>query len=94
MPELEFGFDFDFDEQAGVDEGADFDHGGAGLDGVEEFTVGAAVLLPELDVGDEHAGSDDVFESGAELGKGAFNGANDLNGLGIGVACGVGGGSA
>ena len=52
---LEFGVGFDLDEHVGVDERANLDHGGARADGVEEFTVSAAVFLPATDVGDKHA---------------------------------------
>src|SRR5262249_19435727 len=44
-------------------------HGGRGVVVGEDLVVGAAVLLPAGDVGDKHAGADDVAHLGSELGQ-------------------------
>ena len=73
--------DFDFDEERWVDELADLNHGGGRTDGAEELAVGAADRLPVGDVGDEHAGTDNVMKRCACLLERGLNSAEGLHGL-------------
>ena len=41
-----FRFHFDFDQHLGINEGAHFDHRGAGANFIEKLVVGTAILLP------------------------------------------------
>ena len=79
-------FSFDFDEERGVDEGADLNHGGGRTDGAEELAVGAADRLPLGDVGDVDACADDVMKGSARLLERGLDGAEGLNSLKIRVA--------
>ena len=77
---------FDFDEELGVNEAADLNHGGGRTDGAEELAVGAADRLPLGDVGDIDAGADDVMKGCARLLECGLDGAEGLNGLKVRVA--------
>ncbi len=80
------GVGFDFDEDFGRDEFADFDHGSGGADVLEKFTVGTADLLPLGNVGDEDPRANDIFQTGASTGERSFDIANDLDGLSVRIA--------
>jgi len=94
------GVGFDFDQHVGVDQFADFDHGGGGHDSFEELAVGAAGFFPARDVGDEHSCADDVFERCSGFFESGLDVADRLHGLGVHVAfaddlaVGAGGGGA
>ena len=50
----------DLDQHVGIDEAIHFNHRGGRTLCSEELRMGAAVLFPEFDVGDEHASADDI----------------------------------
>jgi len=79
-------FGFDFDQKSWVDELADLNHGGDRTDGAEEFAVGATDRLPLGDVGDEHAGANNVIKRSTGLRERSLNGAEGLHGLEVRIA--------
>ena len=58
---------FDFDEHAGIDESAYFDHRRGGHDLAERFLVRTSDVSPLFDVCDEHARANDVLQIGTGL---------------------------
>ena len=79
-------FSFDFDEERGIYELADLDHGGGGTNGAEELAVGAADRLPLGDVGNEHASADDVMKRRTGLLECGLDSAEGLHGLKVRIA--------
>ncbi len=75
------GVGFDLDEQRGLDESADLDHGRGRPDAAKDLAVRLSDLLPPGDVGDVHAGSHNVLQVGVRLLQRVLNAAQRLAGL-------------
>src|ERR1051325_7373129 len=76
---------FDFDEGVGVDELGDFNDGGGGADIFEDFAVDDGDFFPLGNIGDVHAGADDVGDFSAEGFDGALDDVEGSPGLGADV---------
>src|SRR5262245_1187240 len=70
---LQLRVSFDFDQHVGVDQGADFNHGGGRHDVAKELAVCAPVLLPARNVGHEHSSAHYVSQFGIESFQSALN---------------------
>src|SRR5206468_1454448 len=57
---------FDLDLRIAIDQARYFDDGRGGPDLGEDFAVDLGDLFPLADVGDVHAGADDVFDAAAQ----------------------------
>src|SRR5258706_14629257 len=80
------GCGFDLDQQFHADQGLDLDHGGDGLDILEELAMRPANVLPARDVGHEQACAHHVFERGSGFLQGLFDLAPCQAGLFVGVS--------
>ncbi len=82
----EFGVGFDFDQHARIDEPFHLDHGGGWANVSQQFGMSAANLLPHRNIGDVEAYSHHIGKGCTSLMKGAFDVAERLYGLRVGIS--------
>src|SRR5690349_11404634 len=79
------GCALNLNEQPGIAQRVDWDHGRTGTNVAESRPTRASLLSPPADVSDEHARAHAIFECCARLLPHPFAIANNLNRLSIGI---------
>src|SRR5205085_11670111 len=77
---------FDLHKHFRGNQAAHFDHGSSGANCAEEFAVCFTDFLPVVDVRDEYACANNIFQAGTRFGEGCVDVFEDLHGLCIWVS--------